>query len=308
MEIISGIENFPCGNPACVTVGTFDGLHIGHQAVLRQLKETAIRKGLKSAVITFSPHPKQVLLPGADICFVLSQKEKIEAFSKSGIDFLVFHPFSREFAGLTAEEFFKDMLCKKMNMKHLIKGFNNHFGKDRLSDISVIRKYGLEAGFEVTETEKLLSGSSDFPVSSTTVRRLIHEGAVDKAAEILGYNFFITGKVVHGRHLGRQIGFPTANILSDDKNKIVPKSGVYEAFCVLDGMKYPVMLNIGSNPTVNADEDKIFFEAHIIGFSGDLYSKEITVTLIKRLRDEKKFSSLEELKKQLEEDKTKISV
>ncbi|MBQ3655718.1 MAG: bifunctional riboflavin kinase/FAD synthetase [Bacteroidales bacterium] len=307
MEIISGIDNFPCIQDfTCVTVGTFDGLHIGHQAVLKQLKDTAMRKKLKSAVITFSPHPREVLFPGADICFVLSKEEKIRAFSKSGIDFLVIHPFSKEFAGLPAEVFFKDLLCKKLKMKHLIKGFNNHFGKDRLSDISVIRQYGIEAGFEVTETQKLFT-ESHYPVSSTTVRQLIHEGKVDKAAEILGYNFFITGKVVHGKHLGRKIGFPTANILSDDKHKIVPKSGVYEGCCIINGIKYRVMLNIGSNPTVNADNNKIFFEAHILNFSGDLYSKEITVTLIRRLRDEKKFSSLEELKRQLEYDKIKIS-
>lgn len=302
MEIISGIDNFPDGVLTCVTVGTFDGLHIGHQAVLKRLKETALEKGLKSAVVTFSPHPRQVLFPEGKVCFILSQEEKIEAFRKTGVDYLVVHPFSAGFAALSAEEFFKELLCKKMGMKHLVKGFNNHFGRDRISKAGEIEKYGLEAGFGVTQIEKL-DFIPQYPASSTEIRRLIHEGGVEKASEILGYDFFITGIVVHGKHIGTSIGFPTANIVTDETDKIIPKNGVYAAFTFIDGTKYPVMLNIGNNPTVNAEVNGIFLEAHILDFSGNLYSRKLKIVLLKRIRDEKKFPSLDDLKRQLSEDK-----
>ena len=300
MEVFYSTDNFPKNCGTCVTVGTFDGLHFGHKKVLKELAETAQQKKLKSLVLTFDPHPRQVLMPEADIYFVLSKREKIEAFKKTDIDFLIVYPFSKEFASMSAEEFLTDFLCKKLNMKYLIKGFNNHFGKDRLSELSVIKDIGKKYGFGITQVEKFNNGIS---VSSTAARDFIRSGEMKNAAKVLGYNFYISGKVVHGRHIGTSIGFPTANILVEDKNKIVPKNGVYAAQTIISGKKYPVMLNIGSNPTVNTDKEKSFFEAHIIGFSGDIYDEEIKVEILQRIRDEKKFPSLNSLKSQLEKDK-----
>lgn len=301
MKIVRGIENFCYDYNTCITIGTFDGLHIGHQQILSTLTNIAKNNNLKSVAITFDPHPRQILMPDKKVNFVLTQHEKIKAFEKIGIDFLIIHPFSKEFAALSAREFLKDILCGKLNMKHLIKGFNNHFGKDRLSDISVIKQYGKEFGFDVTEVNKrTLNGIS---ASSTVVREMILSGDVEKAAMILNYKFMFTGIVVHGKHLGSQIGFPTANISIEDNNKIIPKAGVYAATTTINGKQYDVMLNIGSNPTVNADNTKTFLEAHIVDFSGDIYGKEITLELYKRIRDEHKFASIDELKQQLTKDK-----
>lgn len=301
MQIIRGIESFPEGISSCVTIGTFDGLHIGHKLILQQLISKAAEMGLKSAVITFDPHPRQVLAPGAKVDFVLSQDEKIEAFSRTGIDYLIIHPFSMEFASLSARSFIADVLCKKLGMRHLIKGFNNHFGKDRLSDISIISQYGKEMGFTATEVQRQSLGS--ISASSTAVRELIRQGEVDRAAQILGYEFMFSGNVVHGRHIGTQLGFPTANIEIPDPNKIVPMPGVYKGITMLGRRPYPVMLNIGSNPTVNPDSSKTLIEAHIIGYSGDLYGKRVTITLNRRIRSEQKFDSLKSLRKQLEKDR-----
>ena len=307
MEIISGIDNFRYPFDTCVTIGTFDGLHKGHQEVLKQLKKIALEKKLKSLAVTFSPHPRQVLCPNAKVFFVLSKQEKIEAFEKIGIDYLVIQPFSLEFAKLSAEDFFKNMLCKHLNMKYLVKGFNNHFGKDRVSEFSEIQKIGFNCGFEVSETKKMVLKSS-LEVSSTALRKYILEGQFENVSEILGRGFPLSGKVVHGKQIGKTIGFPTANIILDDENKIIPKIGVYASFTIINGRKYPVMLNVGSNPTINGENEKqVFLEAHILDFSDNLYSKKIRLTIVKRIRDEKKFSSLEELKRHLNLDKSLVA-
>ena len=300
MEIIEGIEQYSGEGGTCVTVGTFDGLHIGHRKILKELVESARYGGLRSVVITFDPHPRQVLAKGSVVRFVLTRKEKVEMMSTLGVDVLVIHPFSLDFAALTAKDFLVDMLCARLNMKCLVKGFNNHFGCDRLSDLGALEALGTEHGFDVVEVEEECRGG--VTCSSTAVRRMIAEGRMSSASSILGYNYFVEGNVVHGRMIGRTIGFPTANIYLGDDSKILPRPGAYVATVDLDGRTWPAILNIGSNPTVNDECDRVFLEAHIIGFEGDIYGRRIRVNVLRHIRNEVKFASLSELKDQLQKD------
>ncbi len=301
MEIVEGIENYHPDLPTCVTVGTFDGLHIGHRKIIKELVQIAESEGIRSVVITFDPHPRQVLAKGSVVRFVLTREEKVEMMSTLGVDVLIIHPFSKEFAALTAKDFLVDMLCARLNMKFLVKGFNNHFGSDRLSDLSALESLGSEYGFEVVEVDEESRGG--VTCSSTAVRRMIAEGRMTSASAILGYYYFVEGTVVHGRMIGRTIGFPTANVYIGDDSKILPRPGAYVATVDLDGKLWPAILNIGSNPTVNEECDRVFLEAHIIGFDGDIYGRRIRVNVLRHIRNEVKFGSLSELKEQLQKDK-----
>ena len=301
MEIVEGIEQYIGDGGTCVTVGTFDGLHIGHRKIMKELVRNAKSGGLRSVVVTFDPHPRQVLAKGAVVRFVLTRQEKVEMFSTLGVDVLIIHPFSLEFAALTAKDFLVDMLCAKLNMKCLVKGFNNHFGCDRLSDLSALETLGSEHGFDVVEVEEECRGG--VTASSTLVRRMIAEGRMLAAAAVLSYDYFVEGTVVHGRMIGRTIGFPTANIYIGDDSKILPRPGAYVATVPMDGKTWPAILNIGSNPTVNEECDRVFLEAHIIGFDGDIYGRRIRVNVLRHIRNEVKFNSLAELKEQLQKDK-----
>ena len=301
MEIVEGIENYHPDLPTCVTVGTFDGLHIGHRKIIKELVQIAESEGIRSVVITFDPHPRQVLAKGSVVRFVLTREEKVEMMSTLGVDVLIIHPFSKEFAALTAKDFLVDMLCARLNMKFLVKGFNNHFGSDRLSDLAALESLGSEYGFEVVEVDEESRGG--VTCSSTAVRRMIAEGRMTSASAILGYYYFVDGTVVHGRMIGRTIGFPTANVYIGDDSKILPRPGAYVATVDLDGKLWPAILNIGSNPTVNEECDRVFLEAHIIGFDGDIYGRRIRVNVLRHIRNEVKFGSLSELKDQLQKDK-----
>lgn len=303
--MVYGIDSYTGSADTCVTVGTFDGLHIGHRKIFETLSGIAHRENLRSVVITFDPHPRQVLAPGVDVSFVLTQREKVEAFRSMGIDCLIVHPFSRGFASLTAQQFLQDTLVNRLKMKHLVKGFNNHFGSDRLSDISAIRNIGGQAGFQVSEVSA--EAADGMQASSTLVRNLIQDGQIAEANRILGYHFPISGTVQHGRMIGRTIDFPTANISVNDRSKIIPKPGAYAAVAMVDGDIYPTMLNIGSNPTVNSDSSKLTLEAHLVGYQGDLYDSELSLRVIRRLREERKFPSLDALKCQLMEDRDEVS-
>ena len=301
MEIVEGIENYHPDSPTCVTVGTFDGLHIGHRTIMDALVGIARRERLRSVVVTFDPHPRQVLAPGAEVKFVLTRDEKAEMFATLGVDVLVVHPFSRDFAAIKAKDFLVDLLCKQVQMRHLVKGFNNHFGCDRLSDVNAIRVLGEQNGFAVTQVDAECCGGVS--ASSTLVRRLIMEGNMDDVAKVLGYQFFVEGTVVHGRMIGRTIGFPTANINIGDPSKILPKPGAYVATVCVDAAYHPAILNIGSNPTVNNDSKKVFLEAHIIDFDTDIYGQLIKVNILHRIRDEVAFGSIDELRAQLARDR-----
>ena len=301
MEIFYGIDDFAkrCKCATCVAVGTFDGLHLGHRLIIERLVDTAKSHNLKSVILTFDPHPRKVLFPDRGLNLILSPEEKVEVLSTTGIDYLVVHHFDKNFASVNSEDFMHKVMVGKLGMRHLVSGFNNHFGCDRMGDINVLQQYGQRFGFEVSRIDAaLLDGIS---ASSTIVRNALVEGDVERAAEILGYSFYISGKVVHGRHLGTQIGFPTANIKPDCEDKLVPKSGVYAASVQVEGNLYQSVVNIGDNPTIS-DSNNTTIEAYILDFDGDIYGKNVRVYLYRRIRDQKKFSDLEQLALAIEKD------
>ncbi len=301
MEVIYGIGNYSSLQPSCVTVGTFDGLHVGHRKILRTLADISSANGLRSVVLTFDPHPRQVLAPDTAVRFVLTQQEKIEAFRMAGVDCLVVHPFSLQFASLSAKEFLQDILCNKLRMRHLVKGFNNHFGCDRLSSEAQISAIGALSGFGVTQVDAEVA--SGVKASSTVLRQLLLDGDVHRAHDILGRWFPLSGTVVHGRMIGRTIDFPTANIRVGCVNKIIPAAGAYAAVASIEGCLWPAMLNIGTNPTVNSDSDSLLLEAHVIGYHGNLYDSVLPLQLLRRMRPECKFPSLDALRNQLVADR-----
>ena len=222
MEIIYGIDEFAkhCKCATCVAVGTFDGLHLGHRFIVEQLVDTAKIHNLKSVILTFDPHPRKVLFPERGLNLILSPEEKVEVLSTTGIDYLVVHRFDKNFASINSEDFMNKVMVGKLGMRHLVSGFNNHFGCDRMGDVEVLKQYGKRFGFEVSRLDAaMLNGIS---ASSTSVRNALLEGDVETAASILGYSYYISGTVVHGRHIGTKIGFPTANIQPDCTDKLIP--------------------------------------------------------------------------------------
>ncbi|MBO4244586.1 MAG: bifunctional riboflavin kinase/FAD synthetase [Bacteroidales bacterium] len=294
MEIFYGIDDFAkrCKCATCVAVGTFDGLHMGHRLIVERLVYTARSNNLKSVILTFDPHPRKVLFPDRGLNLILSPEEKVEVLSTTGIDYLVVHRFDKNFASLKSEDFMRKVMVDKLGMRHLVSGFNNHFGCDRMGDVEVLKQYGQRFGFEVSRLDAaMLNGIS---ASSTLVRNALLDGNVEEAASILGYSYYISGTVVHGRHIGTQIGFPTANISPDCVDKLIPKAGVYAAELQVDGALYKSVVNIGENPTVS-DSGVTTIEAYILDFEGDIYSKNVRVFLYRRIRDQKKFSDLEQL-------------
>ncbi len=301
MEIIYGIDEFAkhCKCATCVAVGTFDGLHLGHRFIVEQLVDTAKIHNLKSVILTFDPHPRKVLFPERGLNLILSPEEKVEVLSTTGIDYLVVHRFDKNFASINSEDFMNKVMVGKLGMRHLVSGFNNHFGCDRMGDVEVLKQYGKRFDFEVSRLDAaMLNGIS---ASSTSVRNALLEGDVETAASILGYSYYISGTVVHGRHIGTKIGFPTANIQPDCTDKLIPKSGVYAAEFQVDGALYKSVLNIGENPTVS-NNGVTTIEAYILDFKKDIYGKNVRVYLNRRIRDQKKFSDLEQLAEAINND------
>lgn len=301
MEIIYGIDEFAkhCKCATCVAVGTFDGLHLGHRFIVEQLVDTAKIHNLKSVILTFDPHPRKVLFPERGLNLILSPEEKVEVLSTTGIDYLVVHRFDKNFASINSEDFMNKVMVGKLGMRHLVSGFNNHFGCDRMGDVEVLKQYGNRFGFEVSRLDAaMLNGIS---ASSTSVRNALLEGDVETAASILGYSYYISGTVVHGRHIGTKIGFPTANIQPDCTDKLIPKSGVYAAEFQVDGALYKSVLNIGENPTVS-NNGVTTIEAYILDFKKDIYGKNVRVYLNRRIRDQKRFSDLEQLAEAINND------
>lgn len=301
MEIFYGIEEFAkhCKCATCVAVGTFDGLHLGHRLIVEKLVDTAKIHNLKSVILTFNPHPRKVLFPERGLNLILSPEEKVEVLSTTGIDYLIVHQFDKKFASIKSDAFMRDVLVGKLGMKYLVSGFNNHFGCDRMGDNVTLNSYGKSFGFDISRIDAAqLNGIS---ASSTLVRNALIDGDVQKAAEILGYSFYISGKVVHGKKIGTKIGFPTANVMRDCNDKIIPKDGVYAAGIQVRGNLYSSVVNIGENPTVS-DRGVTTIEAYIIDFEGDIYGEDVRVFFYRRIRDQRKFNSLNELTEAIKRD------
>lgn len=284
-----------------ITLGFFDGVHIGHKAILSKVKADAKRLNAEALVLTLWPHPRVVLGKSADgLLLINTLEEKTSLIAKSGFENFVVIPFSSDLANLSAEAFFKTFFVDWLQIKKLIVGYDHHIGKNGSGDFSVMSKLGHKYGIEVEKVGAFMNEGVN--ISSTKVRQLILSGNVQKAAAYLGYNFFVSGTVEMGHQLGRKLGFPTANIKVHEKYKIVPAGGVYAVRVTVDGLVLNGMLNIGYRPTVSKEENKTI-EVNIFDFDTSIYGSTITVEFVSKIRDEVKFASVDELKAQLQQDK-----
>ena len=301
MKTLTNLNDFQKpSNKTIVTIGTFDGVHIGHKFVLKKVIELAKKNNYKSVILTFFPHPRMVLQQDSSIKLLNTVKEKEFLLSKLGIDNLIIHPFDLEFSRLSAEDFVKEVLVEKLNVGIIIIGHDHRFGRNRTATIDDLIEFGKEYNFEV---QKISAKEIDnIAISSTKIRNALLEGNIDIANNYLDYNYFITGKVVAGKQIGRTIGFPTANIEVSKNYKLIPKNGVYIISSKINNINYFGMMNIGINPTVEGLEQKI--EVHFFDFEKDIYNQEVKIEILSRIRDEKKYNSLEELKIQLRKDES----
>ena len=299
MKIIRSITAFNSSEKTIVTIGTFDGIHVGHQKILKDLIKTAKKEGKKSVLLTFFPHPRMVLQKDNKILLLNTIEEKSGLLEKMGLDYLIIHPFSKEFSRLTALDFVRDILVNKLNTSRLIIGYDHHFGKNREGNIHQLKEYSLLYDFKVEEIPA--QDIDDVSVSSTKIRTALKDGNLKTANNYLGYHYMLNGTVVSGKKLGGTIGFPTANLEIKEPYKLVPKTGVYIIKTHINTVLYTGIMNIGFNPTVLGKHQTI--EAHLFDFNEDLYGKEIMIEFIYFLREEHKFKSIEELVVQLNIDK-----
>jgi len=301
VQIHYNLDNFVAVNPV-VTIGTFDGVHLGHREVISELKRISTLSGGDSVVFTFDPHPRIVIAPQEDSLRLLStKKEKINLMEKIGIDHLVIYPFTSEFSKLPYNEFVKNILVGRMNMASLVVGYDHRFGQGRKGDFNSLEILSNELNFKVEQLSELLVDNK--VVSSTKIRSALEAGEIPKANHFLGYRYPLSGKVIEGKQLGRKLGFPTANIETLDDHKLVPGDGVYAVFVQTKGGIFKGMLNIGIRPTVNYNADHKSIEVHIFDFESDIYNSEITIYFVSKIRNEQKFDGIVELHEQLVQDR-----
>lgn len=292
---------------ACI--GFFDGVHKGHRFLLEHLQKEARLTNTLSAVISFANHPRKLIQPDFQLHLINTLDEKISNLSSSGIDACFLLDFTEDIRNLTAREFICDFLSAKMHVTKLLIGYDHRFGRNRAEGFEDYVRYGKSCGMEVVQ-EPVFNDGTDRNYSSSEVRRNLISGNIAEATSILGQYYKLEGVVIHGHQLGRKLGFPTANLNPFEKDKIIPSNGVYAAKVQLEnGDSFPSMVNIGFRPTVDSEMNRLSVEAHLIGFEGDLYDQSITISFIERIRDERKMSSIEELKKQLSLDcKTSLQI
>lgn len=299
MKIFHSINEFHSDKKTILTLGTFDGVHIGHAAILKKLTQNTADGKFESAVLTFFPHPRMVLQGKSDLKLLNTINEKIDLLEKIGIENLIIHPFDANFSQLSAEEFVKTVLVDQLHIQKIIIGYDHRFGKNRTANIDDLTAFGLKYGFEVEQISA--QEINDISISSTKIRTALEDGEINLANEYLGYSYFLSGTVVKGKQLGRTIGFPTANIELEEEYKLVPKNGVYIVAAEIDGKSVYGMMNIGFNPTVQGEKRTI--EVHFFDFDSDIYDRHIRVAILQRIRSEEKFESVEFLKIQLGKDK-----
>ncbi len=302
MKVHYGYEELNLKDPV-ITMGIFDGVHRGHCLLIERVVNEARRCGSEAVVVTFDPHPRIVLDDNPEkLRFLTDIDERIYLLGKMDIDHLVIIPFTRELSNLTACEFIENILCKKLKVSHLVAGFNHHFGKRHEGTGETIAECSQKFGFNLTRADALSEGG--IIISSSVIRGLLNEGKVEDAERLLGYPYFVTGKVVTGQKIGRNLGFPTANIEPSFRHKLIPSRGVYAVEVqICDSCeKLMAMVNIGNRPTITGGQGADTIEAHLINFSGDLYGREIRIIFRYRLRDEKKFGSVDDLVNQINAD------
>lgn len=298
VKVYYNLSEFVQPTNSVVTIGTFDGVHLGHQKILKRLVSEAKAVQGESVLLTFYPHPRMVLNPERKQLLLSTLDEKIDLLRQQGIDHLLIQPFTREFSMMTYEEFVREILVSQLAVKKLVIGYDHQFGRNREGSFENLRKMAPELGFEVDEiSAKLID---DNVISSTKVREALEVGRVEEANALLGYQYAISGTVVKGRQLGRTIGFPTANVVVSDTFKLIPSNGVYAVQVLHNDKVYQGVMNIGVRPTV--DGVSRTNEVHIMDFNSDIYGESLKVNFVQRIRDEVKFDSLHALKSQIKKD------
>ena len=301
MIIHHGYENLSISNPV-VTLGIFDGVHLGHKAIISRLVTRSKSLNGESVIMTFNPHPRLVLSENtSSLTFLTSLEEKIAMLEKEGVNHLIIIPFDHDLSNKEAYQFIEDVLVKKIGSKCLIVGFNHHFGKKGESDYKTIRQFAKSFDIIVEQVEAVQTDIG--VVSSSSIREALLSGKLEKANALLGYDYFINGTIAGGKHIGRKIGFPTANIVPAYKNKLIPKDGVYAVAVMINGSDYYGMLSIGTNPTVSTDLKKRTIEVNIFDFEQDIYNSKICVIFKQRIRDMIRFDDISLLISQMENDK-----
>lgn len=304
MKVYHDIQDFQVKNPV-LTIGSFDGVHLGHVKIISRLKEIAAQNQGESVIFTFFPHPRLVLFPQEhNLRLLTTLNEKIRLFERAGIEHLIIFPFTKSFAELSYTDFVRQILVEKLRIKSLVVGYDHKFGKNREGGYEMLQELSETYQFKLEKLDVLLMDNIN--ISSTKIRNALQAGDVARANKYLGYPFTLHGKVVEGQKLGRKIQFPTANIEASDPNKIIPGYGVYAVFVNVGNQKHMGMLNIGTRPTVNKNADHRSIEVHILQFDGNLYGHEIELEFIRKVREEQKFNSIETLRMQLEQDKQEV--
>lgn len=299
MKVFRSIFDFNTSGKTIVTLGTFDGVHLGHKKIIAKLLKSAQIDDLETVVITFAQHPRNVLHKKETVGLLNTTEEKIQLLESSGIDNLIILNFDSHLSELSGEEFVKSILVDKLNLQKIIIGYDHRFGKNRACDIHDLINFGKKHHFDVEQISA--EEINEITISSTKIRNAITEGEISLANQYLGYTYFFSGKVIRGKQLGRTIDFPTANLHIIDPQKIIPKKGVYIVTGNWEGKTYQGMMNIGTKPTV--DGKNLSIEVHFFNLNEDLYEKEITVSVLSYIRDEQKFESINALKEQLFQDK-----
>lgn len=294
MRIFQGFDDLHKIPHPVLTIGTFDGVHLGHQKIINQLNEVAKKTGGESVLFTFYPHPRMVIFPDSHgLQLIQTQEEKQEKLKRIGLQNMIVHPFTPNFSRISAIEFVRDFLVNQLKVKTLIIGYDHHFGKNREGDIELLKELAPVYEFEVIEIDA--KEVDEVNVSSTKIRDALKEGDVELANSYLGEEFEINGKVVHGEKIGTKLGFPTANIDIESDIKLIPKQGVYASKTVLqNGETYYSLLSIGERPTVDSS-GKLSIETYLLDFDGNLYGDYVKIKLLKYLREEEKFDTLDEL-------------
>lgn len=298
MKLFHSINDFQSTKKTILTLGTFDGVHIGHKKILERITQNTENGKYESLVLTFFPHPRMVLQEKSEIKLLNTISEKIKLLEATGIENLIVHPFDESFSRLTAEEFVHTILVDKFQIHKIIIGHDHRFGRNRTANIDDLIAFGKEYGFEVEQISA--EEIQDVSVSSTKIRKALNEGNMALANEYLGYSYFLNGTVVKGKQLGRTIGFPTANIHIEEEYKLIPKIGVYVVKALVNEEIVYGMMNIGFNPTVNGEKQTV--EVHLFNFDKDIYEQNIQVSLLHYIREEQKFGSVDALKDQLKQD------
>ena len=298
MKKYSSASTYKNDRQSVVTIGTFDGVHLGHKAILKRVVETAKDENLDSVVLTFFPHPRMVLQQSLDIKLINTIDERTALLAETGLNNLVIHPFTHAFSRLTALEYVRDILVNSLKAKKIIIGYDHRFGRNRTANIEDLKEFGKNYDFQVIEISA--KELDDVAISSTKIRKALEAGDIETANNFLGYNFMISGEVVKGKAIGRTINYPTANLNLKEKYKLVPKNGVYIVQLKIKDKNHFGITSIGTNPTVGGKEKTI--ETHILDFNEDIYGTEITIEFLKFIRDEAYFDSIEKLRLEIVKD------